>query len=110
MKAGQKKLSATPVDPYQEFLAEQKKREAQWCEETKAKKARNEEKEAKSFSAGATAEDVASIKLLLQESICKVSITTMRYLLRKCRLESPFQFFFSEFNTLNYVTDTQCQQ
>lgn len=58
MKAGQKKLSATPVDPYQEFLAEQKKREAQWCEETKAKKARNEEKEAKSFSAGATAVSV----------------------------------------------------
>lgn len=72
MKAGRKKLFATPVDPYQEFLAEQKKREAQWCEETKAKKARNEEKEAKSFSAGATAEDVASIKLLVQESICKM--------------------------------------
>ena len=58
MKTGRTKLSATPSDPYQEFLAEEKKRAAEWCEQTKAKKARNEEKEPKSSSASVTAEDI----------------------------------------------------
>ena len=66
MKTGRTKLSATPDDPYQEFLAEQKKREAEWCEQTKAKKARNEEKEPMSSSASATTEDVTAIKLQLE--------------------------------------------
>ena len=66
MKTGRTKLSATPSDPYQEFLAEEKKRAAEWYEQTKAKKARNEEKEPKSSSASVTAEEVTPIKLQLE--------------------------------------------
>lgn len=66
VKTGRTKLSATPSDPYQEFLAEEKKRAAEWCEQTKAKKARNEEKEPKSSSASVTAEEITPIKLQLE--------------------------------------------
>lgn len=66
MKTGRTKLSTPPSDPYQEFLADQKKRGAEWCEKTKAKKTRNEEKEPKSSSASVTAEGVTAIKLQLE--------------------------------------------
>ena len=75
-------------DSYQEFLAEQNKGEQEWHEQTRAKKARNEEKVRKSCKAGATADDATAIKLqlesknrecallreqlLVQESICKI--------------------------------------
>ena len=41
-------LRAYLGDPYQEFLAEQKKGEQEWHEQTKAKKTRNEKKVPKS--------------------------------------------------------------
>lgn len=106
VKTGRTKLSAPPSDPYQEFLAEQKKRGAKWCEKTKAKKTRNEEKEPKSSSASVTAEHVTAIKLqlesknwecallrdqlLVQDNICKVRMTAITLLVHKMSLGKPF--------------------
>lgn len=62
-------------DPYREFLAEQKKREAEWLETTKAKKARTAEKETKSSSyKAALATDVTEIELKLDAKTCECAL------------------------------------
>ena len=57
---------STPPDPYQEFFTGQWKREEDWSEATKAKRARVKAKETKSSSDASLANNVTTVKLKLE--------------------------------------------